>query len=131
MSGGFFLRAVVLALAAVYCAQLIRNKTPAMALLISLAAVLALVGLLAPQLRGAWQFFQQCLEETGLDREIFSPVMRVLAVTQITHLTAELCRDAGERAIAAKLELCGAVASVLCVMPLARQALALIGAFGS
>lgn len=128
---GFFLRALLLALAAVCCAQLIRGKTPALALLVSLAAVIALAGLLVPQLRGAWDFFQGCLEETGLDREIFSPVLRVLAITQITHLTAELCRDAGERAIAAKVELCGAAASVLCVLPLARQALALMGALGT
>ena len=55
----------------------------------------------------------------------------MLAITQVTHISAELCRDAGEKAVAAKLELCGAAASLMCVLPLAEQALALLGALGT
>lgn len=125
------LRILLVAAAAVSCTQLIRGKTPALALLISLAAVLVLLGMILPRLQAVWQAFQGLLSQVGLDSRLFLPLVKVLAVTQVTHIAAELCRDAGEKAIAAKLELCGAAASLLCVLPLAEEALALIGALGT
>lgn len=131
MSGGFLLRILLVAAAALSCTQLIRGKTPALAMLVSVAAVLVLLGLLLPKLQAIWQVFQGLLAQSGLENELFAPLVKVLAITQVTHIAAELCRDAGEKAMAAKLELCGAAVSLLCVLPLAQQALALIGALGT
>lgn len=131
MSGGFLLRILLVAAAALSCTQLIRGKTPALALLVSLAAILVLLGLLLPKLQAIWQAFQGLLSQAGLENALFAPLLKVLAITQVTHIAAELCRDVGEKAMAAKLELCGAAASLLCVLPLAEKALALIGALGT
>ena len=103
----------------------------ALALLISLAAVLVLLRMLLPKLQAIWQAFQGVLAQAGLENQLFLPLIKVLAITQVTHIAAEMCRDAGERAMAAKLELCGAATSLLCVIPLAERALALIGALGT
>ncbi len=131
MNGSFLIRMLLVAVMAVSCTLLLKGKTPALAILISLTAVLALTGLLLPKIQAVWQGYQGLLTETGLDYDLFVPVIKVFAVAQVTHLSAELCRDAGERAVAAKLELCGAAVSILCVMPLAQRALALIGALGT
>ena len=131
MSGGFFLQILLVTAAAALCAQLIRAKTPALAMLVSLSAILVLLGLLLANLLAIRQQFDELLIQTGLESTLFAPLLKVLAITQITHIAAELCRDAGEKALGAKLELCGAAVSLLCVLPLARQALALIGALGS
>ena len=131
MSGDFMLRILLVAAAAISCTQLIRGKTPALALLISLAAVLVLLRMLLPKLQAIWQAFQGLLAQAGLENQLFLPLSKVIAITQVTHIAAEMCRDAGERAMAAKLELCGAATSLLCVMPLAERALALIGALGT
>ena len=130
MSGGILLRMLLITVAALCCSQLIRGKTPALALLISLAAILALLKLLLPGLQASRQVIQGLLAQTGLESDLFLPLFKILAITQVTHIAAELCRDAGERAIAAKLELCGAAAALLCVLPLAQQALNMIGASG-
>ena len=124
-------RAFAVAAAAVLTAQLIRGKTPAMALLVSFTGILALFGMLLPGLQSLWQQFRQLLAQSGLDPALFMPLLKVLAVTQLTRITAELCRDAGERGLAAKLELCGGTVSLLCLLPLAQQALALMGALGT
>ena len=131
MNNGYLLRILLISAAAVSCAQLIRGKAPALALMVSLAAVLALFRLVLPKIQAIWQMFQTLLLQSGLESALFLPLVKVLAITQITHISAELCRDAGEKAIAAKLELCGTAAAVLCVLPLAQQALALIGALNT
>lgn len=127
----FALRMLLAAFAAVSCIQLLRGKNPAMALLLSAAALLSLAGILLPQIQDIWQELHMILEHTGLEKQLFMPVVKVLAITQISRLSAELCRDAGERAIAVSLELGSAVASLFCILPLMKEALTLIGAFGT
>ncbi len=131
MSESVVLRILLTVLAAVTCGQLLKSRSPALALLVSLAGLLVLLGLLLPHLQTAYKLFSGLLTDSGLDLAVLLPVAKVLAITQITHIVAELCRDAGERGLAAKLELCGATASLLCILPLAEQALKLIGALGS
>ena len=57
-------------------------------------------------------------------------VTGVLAAGEITRFTAELCRDSGEKALAVTVELCGAAAAGLALLPLAKRALELIGSIG-
>ncbi len=131
MSGAVLLRLLLAASTAVVCTQLIRGRTPAVATAVSVTAVLVLTAILLPELQSIKAAYQSVFEKIGLQNNLFIPVVKVIGITQISHITAELCRDAGERAIAAKLEFCGAAASLLCVLPLAEQALELIGALGT
>lgn len=130
MNGGLLVRLLLVSLLAGITTQLIRSRTPALAMLVSLASLLVLTGLLLPQLRQLWQICGSLLYQSGLEIDTFMPLVKVLIITQITRISAELCRDAGERALAAKLELCGSVVSLLCVLPLAQRALELVGALG-
>ena len=54
MSAGVLLRLLLVAAAGVGCSQLIRGKSPALSLAVSLAAVLSLLGLALPGLRTLW-----------------------------------------------------------------------------
>ena len=82
MSGGVFGKILLAAALAALTGQLIRSKTPALALLVSVSGLLVLFGLLLPGLRTLWQQFQQLLQQSGLDFGLFLPLLKVLAVTQ-------------------------------------------------
>lgn len=131
MSGSVVAKILLTAMAAVVCGQVLKGKSPAMAMLISLSAVIVLTGLVWPLLQSTYRQVTGLLAESGLDKDLLLPLAKVLAITQITRITAELSRDAGERGLAAKLELCGAAASLVCILPLAEQALKLIGSLGT
>lgn len=122
---------LLLALCAVCLTGMLRGKTPALALPVSLAACGVLFSLLLPRLETLWGELGSMARSAGLDTGLFGPVLRVLAITELTRLGAELCRDGGEKGLAAALELCGTAASLVCVLPLAKKALELIGAIGS
>ena len=97
---------------------------------LSLAAALTLLGMLLPRLSGLRGELSTLLESAGLTGKLFSPLLRVLAAGEITRFTAELCRDSGEKALAVTVELCGAAAAGLALLPLAKRALELIGSIG-
>ena len=111
--------------------QVIRGRAPSIALLLSIAGLLVLFRMISPVIQTLQSTLEDLLNQSGLNRELFAPLLKVLAITQITRISAELCRDAGERGLAAKLELCGGTTSLLCILPLAQEALKLIGALGT
>ena len=130
MNGSVMVRILLTVLTTLACGQLLKGKSPPLALLVSLAAVTVLIRLLLPYLQTVYRQYSGLLTGSGLDTVLLLPVAKVVAISQVTHIAAELCRDVGERGLAAKLELCGATASLLCILPLAEEALTLIGALG-
>ena len=131
MSGNVLLRLLACAAIVLICGQVIRGRAPALAVLLSIAGLAVLLGMLLPGLQTLRNTMDNLLAQTGLEKRLFVPLLKVLAITQITRISAELCRDGGERGLAAKLELCGATASLICVLPLAQEALTLVGALGT
>ncbi len=67
------------------------------------------------------------LRASGLSSGIYLPVARVVAIGVLVRVTGALCKDAGQNALAAKLELAGTAAAVAACMPLFRQVLQLAG----
>lgn len=118
----------LLALTACTLALLIKVKSPQSALLLSLTVCCVLLVQLVPQLQSIMQYYQALAQRIGLDNAIFQPLLKVVALSVCIRITSELCRDAGERAIAAQVELAGAAAGILCALPLLQQALSVIGA---
>ncbi len=53
--------------------------------------------------------------------EYLSVTVKALGIASITHITCEICRDLGESSAAAKVELCGKAAMLLCAIPVVKQ----------
>ena len=55
-----------------------------------------------------------------------TPLLRCLGIGIAVRLSAEICRDAGERALAVKAELAGAVCGLMTILPLVERVMELI-----
>ena len=53
--------------------------------------------------------------------QYLSPVIKALGIATVTHITCETCRDLGESSAAAKVEICGKAAILLCGIPVVKQ----------
>lgn len=65
-------------------------------------------------------------EMAGIAESYISIIFKTLAICCITHITAELCRDSGESAIASAAELWGRGAVIVLGLPVFRAFLQLI-----
>lgn len=101
----------------------LRQYRPEYAVFVSLGcSVVALLWLLqsiAQILEGLEQLFEGAM----LSGELIQVVMKCLGVCILTELAGQTCRDAGENAIAAKVELAGKVTLVLVSLPLFERLL--------
>ena len=65
-------------------------------------------------------------EMAGIAESYISIILKTLAICCITHITAELCRDSGEGAIASAAELWGRGAVLVLGLPVFKAFLQLI-----
>ena len=107
-------------------AVFLRQRNGALAIGFTIGMGLLCLSVILPQITAIWHAMEEMAHTCDLDMTLFLPLMKVVGISICTRLTAEICRDAGERAFGAKVELAGAVAALLCAIPLAQQVLNLI-----
>ncbi len=104
-------------LSAVLCI-IVRQYKPDAALGVSIACgiliMTAVVSMLAPSVSA----ITELTSAAGLDDGYAAALLKALAVCYITQLAADSCRDAGESAIASKIELAGKAAIVVISLPI-------------
>ena len=112
--------------AAVLCAVL-RKNTPELALLLALAAGVWMLFMTADTLSRGLEMLRELIGLTGVEEELLVPVVKVVALSLLTRVTAEVCRGAGEPGIAAFVETGGTALALGISLPLIRAVVTLMG----
>lgn len=99
----------VIGLLGVACSSAVKAYKPDMAIYIVIGTVLILFGFVFSGLTSVFELFDSVYNKIHYGRAFFPILLKTLAVGYVADLTAQLCRDAGENAIAGKVELAGKV----------------------
>lgn len=127
MSGDIAIGVVVgIGLIAAIMSVLLRQYRPEFALLTALAATILIFAGMAQWLLPAAQRVRELLGQEPELTESAAILLKAVGVCFITQLACDLCRDAGESAIAARVETAGKAAILLISLPLFEQVLELV-----
>ncbi|MCX4356183.1 MAG: hypothetical protein OSJ43_08150 [Oscillospiraceae bacterium] len=117
-------------LAAVLCV-IVRQIKPESAVFVSIAAGIGILAAVVTAAAPSVGAITELAENAGIDGEFTKVLLKALAVCYITTLSADCARDAGESAVAAKLELGGRISIAMLSLPvfieLANMVTGLIG----
>ncbi len=120
------MKAAALGLTGALAGLLLKKNAPELGLALSVAVCL-LAAYLAAELYGQiGEVVALAREQTGLSPAIVSPVLKCVGIGVVTRLAADLCKDAGQSAVASAVELCGAACAITAALPLMRSLLQLI-----
>ena len=108
------------AITAAVLGVVLRKNTPELALLLALAAGLWMVALVADGLGAVVALMEELTSLAGLSEELLEPVVKTVALSILTRLTAEVCKSAGEGGGAAFVETAGTVLALVVALPLVR-----------
>ncbi len=98
-----------------------------LALLLVLAAGVWMLVLVADGLGAVVALMEELADQAGLSETLLEPVVKTVALSILTRLTAEICRSAGEGGVAAFVETAGTVLALLAALPLVRAVAQLMG----
>lgn len=119
---------IALCVAAAMICALLRVQRPELATVISLAAGVAVIAMLAEQFRAELPRLEALGRAFyGMDADIRGAVLRGAGVAIIADLGAQLCRDAGESALAGRVTLIARVSILALCVPLLSALSGLLG----
>ena len=107
---------VALGLLGAVLAALLKKHTPELALLLAVAVCGAAA------LAAVWAFLEDLLAAVEISSTLFLPLLKTAGIAVVTRIGADLCRDAGESAVASAVEMAGAMGALLAVLPLMQAA---------
>ncbi len=117
----------VFCITATVLALVLRQYRPEFAIFVSLACSVAVVLYVAQGIGQVMEELELLFSNTLLSEELIQVVLKCLGVCILTELAGQTCRDAGENAIGAKIELAGKVTLVVVSIPLFQQLINVAG----
>ena len=99
-------------------AALLKKHTPELAMILVVTAAVAVLSVLANTLESVTDFVRRLLNAGGLSQELFLPLFKTVAIALISRIAGDLCRDAGESAVASLVDMAGAFGAIVVSLPL-------------
>lgn len=117
---------VALALCGALFAAFLRPISPVFGILTALACGLLLLYAILEPIEQIFAVLSGFLTAAGMTKDLYMPVIKAVGIAVIVHITAQVCKDAGEGALGSKLELAGVIAAIAVCIPLMREVFALL-----
>ena len=120
------LKIAAVALTGLMLATLLKSVNKEISIYIILATVIIIFLAVIERLEEVFAFIQTIYDKVPYGKTFFPVILKVLAVSYITDFTAQLCRDAGESAVASKVEMAGKVIIFCLAIPVWSAILKLV-----
>ncbi len=104
------MKAVFLCVAGALVCAILRTQKPELRLAAAIAVGLVAAGLSMDGLRSGVEELMNLSRQTGMDEDSIFLLIRATGIAMIADFGAQLCQDAGESALAGRVELAGRVA---------------------
>ena len=105
---------------------LLRNSKPEFSMLIPVVVSFTVLACAMPYLIRITEELSRMASSAGINSSYMRIVIKVIGISYLVCITAELCKDAGEKAIAAKIELGGKLIILAMAIPIINSLLYLV-----
>ncbi|MTI65429.1 MAG: stage III sporulation protein AD [Firmicutes bacterium] len=120
------LQIVGIGMIATVLSVILRQERPEFALQVSVVTGIIIFLFVITKLTYVVQVLNNLAERVDIDFIYFSTILKVIGIAYIAEFGAQISRDAGEGAIAAKIELAGKILILVLSMPILIALLDLI-----
>lgn len=117
---------VAFAIVAVVLVLVVKEQRQDIALLLSVAAGVGLLVFAIYKLSPVFDMLNSLVSKSGMSSEFLSIILKVTAIAYIVEFGKNVCMDAGQSAIANKLEMAGKVIVLSLSIPLIGSLMSLL-----
>lgn len=116
----------LLAIASTAFIIIMKELKPDFAVLVSVAFGVAVLLYMRDPISKVISVFNEIAERSGIDNELLSSAVKVMGISLIAEFAASVCADAGQSAIAARVEAAGKITILALALPIITNMLDLI-----
>lgn len=107
-------------------ALLLKRNTPELALLLTLAAVTAVMAGAVSFYETAERCWELLVQYIPVERSLLSPLLKILAISAVTRLGSDVCQDSGQKTLSAVLDMTGTLCALGAAVPLLERAMGIL-----
>lgn len=120
-------KAVIVGLTGAVLTLLIKRTNPEISIVLAFALCTLIGGLALKALSSVLEVLELAQLGGALSSAYTAPVIKCVGIGICAKLGGDLCRDAGQSAVASTVELCGASCALYVSLPLVKTLLRLLG----
>lgn len=121
------LKAVAAGVVGVVLTLLVKRSNPELSTVLSLAVCGVVLWMAMSLYSSVREVLELARLGTGFSSAYTAPVLKCVGIGIAARLGSELCKESGQSAVAASVEICGAVCALYVAMPLIKTLLKMIG----
>ena len=107
-------------------AVVLKKGSPEFGLLITMVVIAVMMGSVIASMKEIWMLIQELALRSQVKDSLCTPLYKAIAIACVVRIGSCLCKDAGESALAAALELSGTVCTLVISVPLVRTVLSIL-----
>lgn len=107
-------------------AVVVRRGSPELALLLTLGAAAVVLLALSEAMKELLDFLSELGTRGGVSQQLLIPLYKTVGISLVVKVGGDLCRDAGESALAAVVETAGSICALVAALPLLRAVLSML-----
>ena len=107
-------------------ALVVKRGSPETALLLAVGAAVVVALTLAGVVEELLAFLEELAAGSGVSPDLFTPLYKTIGIALVARTGSDLCRDAGESALASLVDMAGTVCALLAAQPLLYRALEIL-----
>lgn len=112
---------IAVSLCAVVFSAVLKGQRPEFAVIVTIAAGLVILFQVVPYISGVAHEMLAAADKLGFGYSYLKVLFKITGIAYITEYGAGICRDAGENALATKVEMAGKVVIASAVLPIATK----------
>ncbi|MDR7865286.1 MAG: stage III sporulation protein AD [Sporomusaceae bacterium] len=97
---------------------IIRSQRPEIAVQISITMATVIFLLVLAKIEVVLNLFRDLADKASVSQMYLNTILKIIGIAYITEFGAQVCRDAGEGAIAGKIEFAGKVLVMVLAIPI-------------
>lgn len=117
---------VILAVVATLIIMVLKVQRPEIALQISIITGVIIFFVVLGKTSAVIELLKTYADKANIDTVYFSTLLKIIGIAYIAEFGSEICKDAGESAIASKVELAGKVIIIVLAVPIVTSLLDLV-----
>lgn len=112
------LQIVAIGLIATVLVVVVKSQRPELGVLLSVAAGVIIFLLVLGQIGSIMDIIKELATKAGINMVYMGTILKIIGIAYIAEFGAQICRDAGEGAVAAKIEFAAKVLIMVLAVPI-------------
>ena len=96
----------------------VKQVKPEIAIVITITGSLVMLLMLVEMLSSITGVFDILVNKTGIDKELFTSILKIIGIGYITEFSSNICIDSGNTTISDKILLAGKITILVLALPI-------------